>query len=112
MKETFSGLGYYVEVFNNQTSIELKVTINELARKVDLSGYGSLVVCLLSHGFEGSILCSDNVPVNINRLQSKFSLQKCPHFYGKPKVFIVQACRNTLDIDGEKLFSSGKFSRT
>lgn len=78
------------------TSIELKLTIKELARKVDLSGYGSLVICLLSHGFEGYVLGSDNVPVNINRLKTKFSLQKCSHLYGKPKIFIVQACQGNL----------------
>lgn len=98
-----------MEVFPDLTSIQLKSEIKGLASKVDLSGYGSLVVCLLSHGFEGHILCSDNVPVNINRLKSKFSLEKCPHLYGKPKIFIVQACQVSLDSTGRTLLR-GDFS--
>ncbi len=69
--------------------------MKKLARK-DLKDYGCLVVCLLSHGIENAILCYDGKYVNINKLKYEFSLNKCPSLYGKPKIFIVQACQGKL----------------
>lgn len=75
---------------------ELKAKVDELASKKDFSRYGCLVICLLSHGTEGAIEGIDSRKVNINNLKYKFTLEKCPDLYGKPKIFIVQACQGIL----------------
>lgn len=62
----------------------------------DYKDYGSLVVCFLSHGIENAIATSDSRFLNLNKLKYKFSLRKCPSLYGKPKIFIVQACQGPL----------------
>lgn len=70
--------------------------MKKLAAK-DFSKYGCLVVCLLSHGIENAIAGSDSRYVNVNKLKYKFSYNYCPSLYGKPKIFIVQACQGDLE---------------
>lgn len=75
---------------------ELKAIVREIRNKKDFSRYGSLVICLLSHGTEGVVEGIDGRQVSINNLKYKFSLEKCPELYGKPKIFIIQACQGVL----------------
>ena len=89
-------MGFDVEKHHDLMAWELKAKVDELVSKKDFSRYGSFVVCLLSHGTEGAVEGIDSRKVNINNLKYKFSLEKCPDLYGKPKIFIVQACQGTL----------------
>ncbi|KAK4020129.1 hypothetical protein OUZ56_002124 [Daphnia magna] len=95
LKETFNKLGFKTIIYNDQSSYALKTEIKSLAKK-DFKNYGCLVVCLLSHGIENAILCYDGRYVNTDELKYEFSLDKCPSLYGKPKIFIVQACQGNL----------------
>ncbi|XP_045025581.1 uncharacterized protein LOC116936077 isoform X4 [Daphnia magna] len=95
LKDTFNKLGFDTAIYNDIKSFDLKSEIKSLA-KLNFKDYGCLVVCLLSHGIENAILCSDRRYVNINELKYEFSLNKCPTLYGKPKIFIVQACQGSL----------------
>ncbi len=45
---------------------------------------------------KGTVAGSDGLPVNINKLKYNFSFNKCPDLYGKPKIFIVQACQGIM----------------
>lgn len=95
LKDTFNKLGFNTAIYNDIKSFDLKSEIKSLAKQ-NFKDYGCLVVCLLSHGIENAILCSDHRYVNINELKYEFSLNKCPTLYGKPKIFIVQACQGSL----------------
>lgn len=75
---------------------ELKAEVRKLAERKGFSAYGSLVVCIMSHGLEGTVAGSDGRFVNINKLKYQFSFEKCPDLYGKPKIFIIQACQGVL----------------
>lgn len=68
----------------------------DLLKENEYGNYGCLVICLLSHGTENAIACADGQLVNINELQYKFLYESCPSLYGKPKIFIVQACQGVL----------------
>ncbi|KAK4020131.1 hypothetical protein OUZ56_002126 [Daphnia magna] len=93
---TFKKLGFDVEIHNNLSSDFLISEINDLANERDFKNYGCLVVCLLSHGIEDAIIGYDGRFVNTNELKYEFSLDNCPSLYGKPKVFIIQACQGKL----------------
>ncbi|KAK4020201.1 hypothetical protein OUZ56_002194 [Daphnia magna] len=95
LKDTFNKLGFNTAIYKDIKSFDLKSEIKSLA-KLNFKDYGCLVVCLLSHGIENAILCYDRRYVNINELKYEFSLNKCPTLYGKPKIFIVQACQGSL----------------
>ncbi|ESO83598.1 hypothetical protein LOTGIDRAFT_133150, partial [Lottia gigantea] len=50
-------------------------------------------ICLLSHGEEGYIYGTDGEMLALNQIFDLFNNNKCPLLKGKPKIFIVQACR-------------------
>ena len=53
----------------------------------------AFMLCILSHGGDGFILGVDGEKITIDEIVSKFDGDNCPALSGKPKVFIIQACR-------------------
>ena len=51
------------------------------------------VLCLLSHGGDATICGTDGQKVAINEITKLFSRAKFEVMIGKPKLFIIQACR-------------------
>ena len=51
------------------------------------------VVAILSHGENGSIICTNGEKVPIEDILSKFNNREAPPLKGKPKFFIFQSCR-------------------
>ncbi|XP_023612968.1 caspase-3 isoform X2 [Myotis lucifugus] len=62
--------------------------------KEDHSKRSSFVCVLLSHGDEG-IIFGTNGPVDLRKLTIFFRGDYCRSLAGKPKLFIIQACRGT-----------------
>ena len=96
LKCVFQKLGFEVVVHHNLMSFDIKDKIKKLAAQNFLN-YGCLVVCLLSHGIENAVAGADSLYINVNKLKYKFSYNNCPSLYGKPKIFIVQACQGDLE---------------
>ena len=60
------------------------------------AGHGAgdcTVVCILSHGEEGYIFGADGKKFELDAVFSLFDNTCCQHLRGKPKLFIIQACR-------------------
>ena len=54
----------------------------------------AFVFVLMSHGVTGKILTSDGYTVDIMKdIITPFDGEKCPALLGKPKIFLIQACR-------------------
>ena len=53
----------------------------------------STVVCILSHGEEGYIFGADGKKFELDAIFELFDNTSCRHLLGKPKIFIIQACR-------------------
>ena len=71
---------------------------NQESRKIQFKDYASLVFCVLSHGTKGdSVSGVDGENVYINQLKYAFNNIDCPDLYGKPKIFIIQACRGSYE---------------
>ncbi|OBS66899.1 hypothetical protein A6R68_04559 [Neotoma lepida] len=62
--------------------------------KEDHSRRSSFVCVILSHGDEG-IIFGTNGPIELKKLTSYFRGDYCRSLTGKPKLFIIQACRGT-----------------
>ncbi|KAM3613399.1 uncharacterized protein V6R79_025384 [Siganus canaliculatus] len=96
--KTFSGLGYRIRFFNDQTvkqMTQLMLTVS----KEDHSNSASFVCVLLSHGDEGVIYGTDG-PEKFENLTKFFKGERCPSLVGKPKLFFIQACRGSALDDG------------
>ena len=70
------------------------------------------VVILMSHGNKDVIISRNGQDVPVSSLLDKFTTTNCPSLVGKPKLFIIQACRslcNLLILDIYGLHSSAQF---
>jgi Caspase domain len=67
--------------------------VTGLARSTIWSSYASMALCILSHGGDGVIYGTNWEPVRMNNLKYAFNHEQCPELSGKPKMFIIQACR-------------------
>ena len=56
------------------------------------------IVCILSHGEDGVIICTDGQKIPIEAILGKFNNRNALPLRGKPKYFLFQACRG-LKID-------------
>jgi len=61
--------------------------------KKDHSTYDSAVIVILSHGRNGKIYGTDCREIPIENIVASLDTAHCPDLAGKPKIFIIQACR-------------------
>lgn len=78
--------------YKDLTGNEMRQTLEEVA-DMDHSNYDCLMVAILSHGVKGDVVSGRVGNISIKQIIEVFSDQKCPTLAGKPKIFIIQACR-------------------
>merc|ERR1719234_1280585 len=61
---------------------------NKMHKEADMT-----VVVILSHGQDGVVYASDGQSINMEYIYEFFNNRNCPNLMGKPKFFVVQACR-------------------
>ncbi|XP_012785089.2 caspase-6 isoform X1 [Ochotona princeps] len=87
----FKELGFEVKCFNNLKAEELLLKIHE-ASTCSHADADCFVCVFLSHG-EGNHIYAYDAKIEIQTLTALFKGDKCPSLVGKPKIFIIQACR-------------------
>lgn len=100
-KEIFKQLGFTVESKRNLTSEKMKAQFKQVSAKC-MARHDALVIILLSHGSESGVYGTDGLEVDMNDILTYFDNKKCKQMLGKPKIFIVQACRGRLADYGVK----------
>lgn len=85
-------LGFQTKRFDDLSSKSIRTRMKNL-QKTDHSKLSCMVVSILSHGENGNVYGTDGVLVPVEDITGYFSGSKCPSLVGKPKVFILQACR-------------------
>jgi hypothetical protein len=105
LSDTLKTFGFEVDVKENLIGTDLQFQMEQVANKLKGKDYQSLVVCILSHGFEGHVYGVDGVPVSISVLKNKFNSTDCPALHNKPKLFIIQACRDPAEAEGRPFCS-------
>ena len=95
LRETFEQLQYIVMVSENLTKAEFKREVVRIAR-LDHSNYDSFFCVVMSHGDENDkIVLADGKKISRDEITSEFSNTYCKSLAGKPKIFIIQACRGS-----------------
>uniref|UniRef100_A0A1B6D4Z5 Caspase family p20 domain-containing protein n=1 Tax=Clastoptera arizonana TaxID=38151 RepID=A0A1B6D4Z5_9HEMI len=105
LQNTLTALGFSVQVFNDLCLEKIKSIIANLAN-LDHSDCDCVMVVVLSHGLGTDYLLSYDYPYPVDMLWTPFTPDKCASLAGKPKLFVIQACR------GEKLDSGVRLVRT
>ncbi|XP_006918975.1 caspase-6 isoform X1 [Pteropus alecto] len=91
LKRRFSDLGFEVKCFNDLKAEELLLKIHEASNSSHVDADCFLCV-FLSHGEDNHIYAYD-AKIEIQTLTGLFKGDKCQSLVGKPKIFIIQACR-------------------
>lgn len=94
LSDVFNQLGFQVQCMRDLTSHKMKSFLMQASASCKLK-YDALVVILLSHGTESAIYGTDGIEMDLNDIISMFDNKRCKQMIGKPKVFIVQACRGS-----------------
>ena len=90
-------LDWEVLLKKNQTRQQIIDIIYSISQ-LKVFPFSALFVIILTHGSEAGILGVDsNKEIKINDLLQYFKADKALAFEGKPKIFIVQACRGDED---------------
>merc|ERR1739838_251448 len=95
LKDLADFLGYKYVEHRDLKKEEIKDVLKRAAEETDKETVGSCLICAISsHGNENDEIitkCTSQVP--LVDFVEPFSDTKCESLRGKPKVFIVQACR-------------------
>lgn len=101
MEALFNGLHFDCEAHHDLTVKQMKAVLEEAANPVHHKNADCLVVVLMSHGTWDNIEGVDGMALHLrNDVYELFSNENCPTLLGKPKVFIVQACRGPYEDSG------------
>ncbi|EDV92202.1 caspase-8 [Drosophila grimshawi] len=95
LTDVFSGLGYQVEAHDNVDHWELLDHIRSACSRSQLRD--SVIVCILSHGFEGAVYGANSIALSIVDIQNVLCGNRDLH--DKPKLLIIQACQQKEDLN-------------
>uniref|UniRef100_A0A8C4R7E8 Caspase 7 n=1 Tax=Eptatretus burgeri TaxID=7764 RepID=A0A8C4R7E8_EPTBU len=98
LMKCFSALGFKTDVKQNLTCQEMRDYIFSVSKQ-DHSKRPCFMCAILSHGEKDTIYGTDGT-MNFNKLSSCFRGDHCKSLVGKPKIFIIQACRGQEFDDG------------
>ncbi|XP_068691408.1 caspase-6-like [Montipora foliosa] len=101
----YDELRFDVRLVNDLANDKMQRVCEEFAAK-DHSEYDAFVCIIMSHGDRDRIQGVNGKSTALEDLMSDFKAASCPSLEGKPKVFIIQACRGTMK-DEMILSSSG-----
>ena len=101
LQRLFTHLGFYTGRFNDLTAREIRENLTKIS-KIDHTKFDCLLVAILTHGDDGNLYGTDNKPIALKNLTELFHGKSCPSLVGKPKIFIVQACRGKEKDSGVK----------
>lgn len=96
LEHSLKRLGFDTNVFNNCRASAMREILANFAR-IDHSDTDCFVCVLLSHGDNGVVYGTDR-DVEIEHLIQPFKYNRS--LAGKPKIFIVQACRGSKYMEG------------
>ncbi|XP_076646994.1 caspase-8 Dredd [Halictus rubicundus] len=92
LSETFNGFGFAVDILNNLKKHEILQTLENIPKTFE-PNYDCLFLCILSHGYKGGIISSDEQEVSLEEIEQKICCEKLKDVI---KIVIIQACQGTV----------------
>ncbi|XP_016342160.1 caspase-8-like [Sinocyclocheilus anshuiensis] len=90
LAEVFHWLGFKVVEHRNKTAAEMKNLLKDVGKTVDGDCF---VCCILSHGIKEGVCGTDGAVISVDEIREPFNGNNCQRLAGKPKLFVIQACR-------------------
>ncbi|XP_054164161.1 caspase-3-like [Oppia nitens] len=117
--QCFSSIGFDVKMKTDLNSEQIFQYISSVAKE-DHSDNDCFICCILTHGYNDLLWAYDQM-YSLDTILSFFTGDNCLSLAGKPKIFIIQACRgieydNGVSIRvptvGRDVCDSGCFNKT
>lgn len=90
--ETFKGFNFITKEFNNLKKDEILKMLEDIPKTFGVD-YDCIFVCILSHGYEGSIISADEKEVKTEEIEYKFCSIELKDVI---KIVIIQACQGKI----------------
>ncbi|XP_043948995.1 caspase-8 isoform X2 [Drosophila biarmipes] len=90
--EVFSSMGYNVESHDDVDHLRIMDLIRRACARSLLRD--SLVVCILSHGFEEAVYGANSIALRITDIENLLCSYET--LYNKPKMLVIQACQEEV----------------
>ncbi|XP_041731078.2 caspase-14-like [Coregonus clupeaformis] len=102
MKQLFTDYGFLYEIEIDKTAKEMKKAVSDFRDAINRSteDISCVFVVTTSHGTRDVITGVDNKSLSVKDIIQPFGDELCPKMKGKPKVFIINACRGKRDDSG------------
>jgi predicted RNA binding protein with dsRBD fold (UPF0201 family) len=98
LETLFAALGFEVKIHQNLTAEQIFDTVESYGAK---HHSGAFFFVILSHGTSidnrPAVISTDNRAVVVNDLESLFYASNCNSLHGKPKIFLIDACRGSQE---------------
>ncbi len=94
LTKLFQQLHFNLDHKKNLSREELRQALQEFARRPEHIKADMMILVVLTHGLDGVIYAS-NGKIDTEDIYKEFNNTNCPNLKGKPKFFIVQACRGS-----------------
>lgn len=108
LEALFTALGFTVETVEDLSRMQLQNKVDAICQE-DHGTYDCFVLCLMSHGKSGLLVCSDGETLPIQSIRDL--LASCHTLSGKPKLIFIQACRGELEDVGVPVHSNNVLSQ-
>lgn len=113
LQDTFTCLGYKVVIKRDSTVNRMLDICMRIAELEMLKEHTALFIAVLSHGEKNDYVYGYNGNgIQIDDLIEPFRGNNCPGLAGKPKIFLVNACRGTQFDDGVGVRLYDKYDKT
>ena len=93
LETLFNELEFEVDVQRNLTRNQMLNSIRDFADSEKHSRSDMAVVAILSHGTDGFLYGTDRCALDTEWIVQQLNNENCIYLRGKPKFFILQACR-------------------
>jgi len=100
LKALLEQLGFTVQVCKDLSQANFYKELSEFASSKLHKEANMAVVGILSHGKDGIVYAADGQSIDMEYIYEYFNNKNCPALQGKPKFFIVQACRGDRNDQG------------
>ncbi|XP_052866325.1 caspase-like [Anopheles cruzii] len=106
LTETLQMFGFDVHIYRDHKLEEIKAVTRKVSQ-MDHKDNDCLLVAVLTHGEDGDIVFAHDCAYQFPVIWSQFTADSCPSLAGRPKIFLIQACRGTHLETGVKVQRDG-----